>query len=323
MKVLILGAGGMIGRKLAGSLAAKPVLNGRDITQLHLVDVFEPPAPLDAACPVHAQAADASAPGAAAQLLSGRPDIIFHLAAIVSGEAETDFEKGYRTNLDGCLNLLEAIRQHSAYCPKLVFASSIAVFGAPLPDPIPDTYHLTPQTSYGTQKAICELLISDYSRKGYVDGIALRLPTIVVRPGKPNKAASGFFSGIIREPLNGQEALLPVPDDTLHWMASPRAAVGFFLHAAELDTAKITGGRAVTLRGLAVTLAEEIETLRKIGGETRVNLIKRVADPLVEQIVAAWPREFDASRALSLGFQPDESFDSIVHSYIADEGISV
>lgn len=323
MNVLIIGAGGMIGRKLATKLASTPVLNGQEVHHLHLVDVFDPSAPAGTPCRVLTEAADVSAPGEAARLLANRPDIIFHLAAIVSGEAETDFEKGYRINLDGTLNLLEAIRQDESYCPKLIFASSIAVFGAPLPAPIPDTFHLTPQTSYGTQKAICELLLSDYSRKGFVDGIALRLPTIVVRPGKPNKAASGFFSGIIREPLNGQEALLPVPDDTLHWMASPRAAVGFFLHAARLDTADMTGGRAVTLPGLAVTVAEEIDTLRKIGGDARVKLIKRVADPLVEQIVAAWPRQFDASRALSLGFTPDESFEAIVRSYIEDEGIAI
>lgn len=323
MKVLVLGAGGMIGRKLSSALAAQPTLSGQDVEHLILSDIIEPPVPENSTCNIECVASDFSAAGEAERLLEKKPDVIFHLAAIVSGEAETDFEKGYRINLEGTQRLLDAIRRDSSYFPKLIFASSIAVFGTPLPELIPDTHHLTPQTSYGTQKAVCEMLIGDYSRKGFLDGLSVRLPTIVVRPGKPNKAASSFFSGIIREPLNGQEADLPVPDTTLHWMASPRAAVGYFLHAAELDTDTLQGNRAITLPGLAVSVGEQIETLEKIAGAARAGLIRRIEDPLIEKIVAAWPRQFNPQRALSLGFQPDASFEAMVRAYIEDEGIEL
>src|SRR5262245_35992134 len=189
---------------------------------------------------------DLSRPGEAEKLIAKRPDLIFHLAAIVSGEAEADFDKGYRVNLDGTRLLFEAIRK-AAYKPRVVFASSIAVFGAPFPDAIGDEFLNAPLTSYGTQKAIDELLLSDYSRRGFFDGIGIRLPTICVRPGKPNKAASGFFSGIIREPLAGQEAILPVADTVRHWHASPRAAIGFLLHSMKLDTAQLGTRRNLSM----------------------------------------------------------------------------
>ena len=212
MHVLITGAAGMIGRKLAERLARDAALNGVPIDKLTLIDVVAPAKP-EFAGAVETATADLSAPGEAAKALAARPDVIFHLAAVVSGEAETDFDKGYRVNLDGTRALLEAIRKAGdGYRPKLVFTSSIAVFGAPFPPAIPDEFHLTPLTSYGTQKAICELLLADYTRRGFCDGVGIRLPTICVRPGKPNKAASGFFSSIIREPLAGEEAVLPVAD---------------------------------------------------------------------------------------------------------------
>jgi nucleoside-diphosphate-sugar epimerase len=246
--------------------------------------------------------------------------VIFHLAAIVSGEAEADFEKGYRVNLDGTRRLFEAIRlAGGGYRPKLVFTSSIAVFGEPLPEVIGDTYHLTPLTSYGTQKAICELLLADYSRKGFLDGIGIRLPTIVIRPGKPNKAASGFFSGILREPLSGQEAVLPVDDSVRHWFASPRAAVGFLLHAAELDTAPLGQVRTLTMPGLSATVGEEIEALRRAAGDSAVELIRREPDAAVAKIVAGWPGNFDAGRAEALGFTAETSFDEIIRAHIEDE----
>ena len=199
--------------------------------------------------------------------------LIFHLAAIVSGEAEADFEKGYRINLDGTRFLLEAIRLEglkSPYKPRLVFTSSIAVFGAPFPEAIGDEFFSTPLTSYGTQKAICELLLNDYSRKGFVDGVGIRLPTIVVRPGKPNAAASGFFSNILREPLVGQEAVLPVSRDVRHWFASPRAAVGFLKHAATMDTSLLGWRRTLSAPGLSATVGEEIEALRRVAGDKAV-----------------------------------------------------
>src|SRR3984893_4201554 len=219
MHVLIIGAAGMIGRKLTDRLVRDGGLNGQPIARLTRADVIAPEAPAFSA-KVDTTATDISSPGAAEPLIVGRPDVIFHLAAIVSGEAEADFDKGYRINLDGTRALIEAIRRTGeGYHPRLVFTSSVAVFGAPFPEAITDDFHLTPLTSYGTQKAICELLLADYTRRGMLDGVGIRLPSIVVRPGKPNKAASGFFSGIIREPLAGQEAVLPVAETVLHWHA--------------------------------------------------------------------------------------------------------
>jgi nucleoside-diphosphate-sugar epimerase len=253
-------------------------------------------------------------------VVASRPDVIFHLAAIVSAEAEADFDKGYRVNLDGTRNLFEAVRLvGGGYRPRLVFTSSIAVFGAPFPGAIPDEFHLTPLTSYGTQKAIGELLLADYSRRGFFDGVGIRLPTIVVRPGRPNKAASGFFSGIIREPLSGEEAILPVADTVMHWHASPRAAVGFLIHAATMDTGKLGARRSLTMPGLAATVADQIEALRRIAGEKAVGLIRREPDLTVAGIVDGWPREFDARRAASLGFKAESTFDEIIRVYIEDE----
>lgn len=324
VKVLVIGAAGMIGRKLVDRLVSEQYLGGREISELLLADVIAPSAPAGAPFPVETTACDFSEPGQAEALIAKRPEIIFHLAAIVSGEAEADFEKGYRINLHGTQRLFEAIHlAGDGYCPRVVFTSSIAVFGAPFPDPIPDEFHLTPLTSYGTQKAIGELLLADLTRRGMMDGIGIRLPTVVVRPGKPNAAASGFFSGIIREPLNGQEAQLPVGDDVLHWMASPRASVGFLIHAANMDGEKIGPRRSLTMPGLPVTVGEEIDALRRIGGDACVKLIRREPDETVQRIVAGWPRQFDAARAVSLGFQADASFDEIVRIYIEEEGISV
>ena len=235
MHILITGAAGMIGRKLIDRLAKDGALNGKPIDKLTLLDVVPPAKPANFAGAIEARAADLAAAGEAAAAIAGRPDTIFHLAGVVSGEAELDFDKGYRVNLDGTRALLEAIRAAGdGYRPKLVYTSSIAVFGAPFPPSIPDDFHLTPLTSYGTQKAIGEALLADYTRRGFCDGVGIRLPSIVVRPGKPNKAASGFFSGIIREPLAGLEAVLPVSETVVHTHASPRSAVGFLVHAAGL-----------------------------------------------------------------------------------------
>jgi nucleoside-diphosphate-sugar epimerase len=246
----------------------------------------------------------------------------FHLAAIVSGEAEADFDKGYRINLDGTRALFEAIRQEGLgepYKPRVVFASSIAVFGAPFPDKIGDEFLTAPLTSYGTQKAICELLLADYSRRGFFDGIGLRLPTICIRPGLPNKAASGFFSNILREPLVGKEAVLPVSEDVLHWFASPRAAVGFLIHAATMDLATLGPRRNVTLPGLAATVGEEIASLKAVAGDKAVGLIRREPDPVIEKIVSGWARDFSPDRALALGFRAESSFDEIIRAHIEDE----
>src|SRR5262247_2774507 len=267
MHVLILGAAGMIGRKLTERLVTDTSLGRRAIERMTLVDIVAPQVPAHAPFPVVAEACDVAAPGAAERILGGRPDIIFHLAAIVSGEAEADFDKGLRINLDGTRDLLDAIRRELAgQPPRVVFTSSIAVFGAPFPEAIPDSFHHTPLTSYGSQKAICELLLADYSRRGFLDGIGIRLPTICVRPGKPNKAASGFFSGIIREPLAGQEALLPVAETVRHTHASPRAAVGFLLHAAELTRQQLGARINLSMPGVSCTVGEQIDALRRVAG---------------------------------------------------------
>lgn len=322
MHVLVIGAAGMVGRKLVEKLAAQPEVLGFEVSRLTLADAVSPTAP--AALPGIAEAVtvDLSKAGAARTLVASRPDVIFHLAAIVSGEAEQEFEKGYAVNLDGSRELFEAIRIEGArepYFPKVIFASSIAVFGQPFPEKIGDEFFTTPLTSYGTQKAITELLLADYSRKGFFDGIGLRLPTICIRPGRPNKAASGFFSNIMREPLSGQEAVLPVDDSVRHWFASPRAAVGFFVHAARMDAAGIGPRRTVTLPGLSATVGEQIEALRRVAGEKAVRLIRREPDEAVARIVEGWPRNFDARRALELGFQAETSFDDIIRIHIEDE----
>src|SRR6185503_13333869 len=306
MKVLVTGSGGMIGRKLVERLVQDKTLGGKTIESLTLVDVVDSPIPQGAPKNTKPITADFSEKGVAATLIQDRPDVVFHLAAIVSGDAEANFEKGYRINFNGSWALLEAIRQEnekSGYKPRFVFASSLAVIGPPFPDPVPDSLATTPTTSYGTQKAITELLLADYSRKGFLDGVGVRLPTICIRPGKPNKAASSFFSGILREPLNGQEAPLPVGDEVRHWFASPRAAVGFFITAATIDTSSLGVQRSMTMPGVSATVGEEIEALRKAAGDKAVALIKRVEDPFVANIVKGWAGRYDPQLAASMGFK--------------------
>ena len=320
MHILIIGAAGMVGRKLTERLVKDGSLGGREITRATLHDVVAPEKPANAPFEVATLASDFSEPGEAEKLVAERPDVIFHLAAIVSGEAEAEFDKGYRINLDGTRRLFEAVRQvGDGYKPRLVFTSSVAVFGAPFPEAIGDEFFHTPLTSYGTQKAIGELLLSDYSRRGFFDGVGIRLPTICVRPGKPNKAASGFFSNIIREPLAGHEAVLPVTEDVRHWHASPRSAVGFLLHAATLDTAKLGWRRNLSMPGVSVTVGEQIDSLRRVAGDKVVARIRREPDPVIIGIVAGWPRNFAPNRAESLGFTAEKSFDDIVRAHIDDE----
>jgi D-erythronate 2-dehydrogenase len=320
MHILITGAAGMIGRKLVARLVEAGHLNGRPIEALTLIDIAAPEKPATFTGTLVTAAADIGDAAAAPALIAAKPDVIFHLAAIVSGEAELDFEKGTRINLDGSRALLEAIRQTGGdYRPRFVFTSSIAVFGAPFPDAIPDDFHLTPLTSYGTQKAIVELLLADYTRRDFVDGVGIRLPTVSVRPGRPNKAASGFFSSIIREPLAGEEAVLPVDGSVMHWHASPRSAVGFLIHAAGLPSERLGPRINMTMPGVACTVAEQIAALRRIAGDKVAARIRRAPDPLVAKIVAGWPRRFDPRGALALGFTAESSFDEIIRVHIEDE----
>jgi len=319
MHILVLGGAGMVGRKFIERLARDGGLGGKPVDKVTAQDVVAATAPRPCPFAFEAVVSDLSLPGEAEKLLASRPEIIIHLAAVVSGEAEADFDKGYRINLDGTRHLFEAIRHIEGYAPRLVFTSSVAVFGAPFHDKIEDEFFTTPLTSYGTQKAIGELLLSDYSRRGFFDGVGIRLPTICVRPGTPNKAASGFFSNIIREPLNGIEAVLPVSDQVRHWHASPRSAVGFLIQAATMDTAAIGPRRNLTMPGYSATVAEQIESLRRIAGEGVVARIRREIDPVIDGIVAGWPRNFDPQRALALGFRAETSFDEIIRVHIEDE----
>ena len=315
MRVLITGGAGMLGRKLTRRLLEQGHLRGQRIDAIDLVDLVA--APVDAAvCAAHG--ADLSHPGAAEAFISLGPDVVFHLAGVVSGEAEADFDKGMRVNLDGTRQLFDAIRL-APDAPRVVYASSIAVFGAPFPDPIGDDFHPTPLTSYGTQKLIGEALLADYSRRGFFDGVGIRLPTVSVRPGAPNAAASSFFSAIIREPLAGREAALPVGRRVRHPHASPRTAIGFLVHSAEMDTSRLGGRRNLTMPGVSVTVGEQIEALERVAGPEVVGLITEAPDPVVAAIVAGWPQRFDAARAASLGFTVEQSYDDIIRTYIEDD----
>ena len=321
MHILVLGAAGMVGRKLTERLLRDGRLGDREISRMTLHDVVAPTKPTNAAIPISVVTSDFADPDTAASLVAHRPDVIFHLAAIVSGEAELDFDKGYRINLDGTRMLLDAIRlAGGGYKPRIVFTSSIAVFGAPFPEAIGDEFFQTPLLSYGTQKAICELLLADYSRRGFMDGIGIRLPTICIRPGLPNKAASGFFSNILREPLAGKEAVLPVSEDVRHWHASPRSAVGFLIHAATVDSATAGARRNLTMPGLSATVGEEIAALKRVAGDKVAARIKREPDPFIMGIVDGWPRNFEAKRAVKLGFTTaEQTFDDIIRIHIEDE----
>jgi nucleoside-diphosphate-sugar epimerase len=309
--VLILGGGGMVGQKLAARILSENTFPGAALTLF------------DRAFPDHGVNAemvtgDVSDAATMQQLAARRPEMIYDLAAIVSGHAEADFDLGWQVNMMAMWHLLNALRdEHEAsggtYRPKLIFTSSIAVFGAPFPDKIGDEFLSSPQTSYGAQKAACELMVQDFSRKGFIDGMSLRLPTICVRPGKANGAASSFFSGIIREPLNGMEAILPVSDTVRHWHASPRAAAKFLTHAAGLDTDLLENRLALNLPGFSCTVAEQIEALRRAAGQDAVNLIKPEPDETIMRIVGGWPRDFAPERAIALGFEAEKNFDEIVY----------
>ena len=320
MHILITGAVGMIGRKLTERLVIDRALNGQPIEKLTLIDIVAPVRLAGFSDHEKIRVADLADPGAAEKAVSERPDVIFHLAGVVSGEAELNFEKGYRTNLDGMRALLEAIRKTGdGYKPRVIFTSSMAVYGAPFHHTISDEFHLTPLTSYGTQKLMCEAMLTDYTRKGLIEGVGIRLPSIVVRPGKPNKAASGFFSGIIREPLAGQEALLPVSESVVHTHASPRSAVGFLVHGAGLPREQIEPHVNITMPGVCCTVGEQIEALRRVAGDKIAARIRRKPDELIMRIVADWPHRLDGKRATELGFTVESTFDEIIRVHIDED----
>jgi nucleoside-diphosphate-sugar epimerase len=305
----------MIGQKLARRLAETDRIGGRALTALDLADIV--PSPTHA----HDQQSlvvDLTSPDGAEQLAARRPEVVFHLAGVVSGEAEADLDKGYRVNLDGSRHLLDALAA-TAIAPRVVFTSSIAVFGAPFPEVIDDDFHLTPLTSYGTQKAMVEALLADYTRRSLVDGVGIRLPTITVRPGRPNAAASGFYSSIIREPLAGQQAVLPVERTVRHVHASPRSAVGFLVHAAGLDAAALGSRPNLTMPSVSVTVGEQIGALARVAGPEVAALIVDRPDPQVNAIVGGWPERFATSRALDLGFTCETTYEEIIRTYLDDD----
>ncbi len=322
MQVLILGGGGMVGQKLVRHLTAHPHLSNKEISHVQLVDAFvEPKIPSGAPFEAISRIADITDLDTCHELVKTEPEVIFHLAAIVSGEAESNFEKGYLVNLDGTRNLFEAIRARKNYCPRVVYTSTGAVYGGPYPDDVDDDFILQPTTSYGVQKAIGELLLNDYSRRGFLDGIGLRLPTICVRPGKPNAAASGVFSNIIREPLAGIETTLSVSKDVSMIFASPRSAVGFLVHAAGLDTQALGDRRSMMMPGVHATIGQEIEALRRVAGDRVVSFIKESApDAFAQKMVDAWNfPAFPATRARSLGFTCETTFDELIQLHIESE----
>ena len=322
MRVLIMGGAGMVGQKLLRRIMAGQ--SGlASVSEIYLHDIVSARVP-DEADNCTVMVGNVADPAEAQKLADLKPDLIFHLASIVSGEAELEFEKGWQINMSGAWSLLEALRRHhdasgGSYRPKIIFTSSIAVFGAPFPEKISDEFFCTPQTSYGAQKTIVELLLSDYSRKGFVDALSIRLPTICVRPGKPNLAASSFFSGIIREPLNGVEAVLPVSDEVRHWHASPRSAARFLTHAASLDLSPLGSRRSLNMPGVSCTVAEQIDALRSVAGNDVVKLIKPELDDRIVKIVAGWPRNFDPQRARDLGFESETDFEEIIRIYLEDD----
>lgn len=316
-RILILGGGGMIGQKLARRIVETGCFPDADVT------LFDRAFGAGGVA-VRQQTGDVCDSATVQALAATRPDVIFHLAAVVSGQAEAEFALGWDVNMMAMWQLLTALKgEHDAsggtYRPRMVFTSSIAVFGGPFPDKITDDFLSAPQTSYGAQKAACELMVTDFSRKGYIDGVSLRLPTICVRPGKPNLAASSFFSGIIREPLNGTQAILPVPDTVRHWHASPRAAARFLTHAATLDTERLQGRRALNLPGYSCTVSEQIEALRRVAGQAVVDRITPQPDETIIKIVEGWPRDFAPDRANALGFEAESSFDEIIRVYLEDD----
>ncbi len=320
MKVLIIGAGGMIGQKLVKKLLHQD-FNYFQFKEIFLFDLYLPKYKDNRIRRVIGTVDNSAI---LKELSSERFGLIFYLASVVSGEAEENFEKGWNVNLFSMWNFLSALKvEHlnssRKYIPKVIFTSSIAVFGSPFPDKIDDEFLCSPQTSYGAQKASIEILISDFSRKGFINGISLRLPTICVRPGKPNKAASGFFSNIIREPLNGKKAYLPVDPSVRHWHASPRSAVNFLIHAISLKTFQLENRRSLNLPGVSCTVEEQIEALRSIAGTKVVDLIIEKKDLKIQNVVDGWPKDFLPNKALELGFIAENNFEDIIRSYIEDE----
>ncbi|MGH8695023.1 MAG: D-erythronate dehydrogenase [Burkholderiales bacterium] len=324
MKVFITGGGGFIGYRLARKLAERGTLAGPDgkpiaISQIKLFDAAFPPNPDPRLACVAGDVAD---PATVEKALDADTAAVFHLAAVVSGGAEADFDLGYRVNLDGMRLVLEQCRKLRRP-PRVVFASSVAAFGGSLPEVLDDATIANPQTSYGAQKVIGEYLVADFTRKGFLDGRSLRLPTIVVRPGKPNLAASSFASSIFREPLNGAVSECPVAETTGIWLLSPRKVVEAFVHAHELPSSAWGVDRVVNLPGITATVKEGVEALRRIAGDAVASRVQYKPEARIQTIVKGWPVRFRTPRALAMGFAADPDIDAVIRDYIRDEGIRI
>ena len=318
MNIMVTGAAGFLGRRLIEHLLAQEYLTDqqgqqRRISKIIACDVV----PLEAIADERVQVfcGDVADSHWLASVFNQQIDTVFHLAAIVSSQAEEDFDLGMRINFDATRSLLERARQ-LGHCPKVIITSSVAVFGGELPAVVPDEQVWSPQSSYGTQKALNDLLLADYSRRGFVDGRSLRMPTIVVRPGKPNRAASSFASGIIREPLQGIDVICPVSLQTPLWLLSPKMAINNLIYGHQLDASQLKGGRVINLPGLSITVQQMIDALRRIAGDAVADHIKIQQDPLIEKIVSSWPGDFTAHYAKALGFKSDKDFDSIINDFI-------
>lgn len=321
MKVLITGGGGFLGKRLAKKLLERNTLKGSDgkeqvIEQLILIDVVPVEGITDARARI--VTGNISDPELLRSVIDPEVKAIFHLAAIVSSQAEADFDLGMRINIDASRALFEVCRA-VGHRPGIVFTSSVAVFGGNLPETVLDSTAVNPQSSYGMEKAVVELLLSDYSRRGFVDGRVLRLPTISVRPGRPNKAASSFASGIIREPLNGEESVCPVSPDVRLWLLSPRSAIQGLIAAQELAAESLGNTRVVNLPGVSVRVSEMVAALERIAGKDVTKHIRWERDETIERIVGSWPGAWDPSRAVRLGFQGDPDFDTIIRNYMEDD----
>ncbi len=318
MKISILGGGGFLGRKIADRLAQAGTYASQPIAGLTLFDMHVPPAP-DASFPVTVLAGDVvDLPEAA---IPSGTDVVFHLAAVVSAQAEADYDLGRRVNIRGTDAVVDACRRLVAAGgkpPRVVFTSSVASFSATQSDTLGDNAKQIPGNSYGAQKAAAELILADASRRGFMDTVSVRLPTVSVRPGRPNKAASSFFSGIIREPLLGLEAELPVPDDFAVWICSPRRAVDWLLHAGAMDTATMGLDRSLSPPGIRIAVGDMLRAMDEVRQGSSA-LVRRIADPAIAAIVGTWPAAFTAERALALGFVPHEPFVEVVRAFIEDD----
>lgn len=320
MHIVITGGAGFLGQRLAHQLIAS-VSPHLLIEQLTLADIVAPripEVPSGSSLKVTCQTVDLIDPVAAKRLITADVTAVYHLAAVVSGQAEANFDLGIAVNAEGTRHLLEAVR-HQAPGAKFVFASSLAVFGGKLPAVITDETAVRPQSSYGTQKAISELWVNDYTRKGFIDGRVLRLPTVCVRPGKPNAAASSFASGIIREPLQGEQAICPVDTSLSLWLSSPEAVTDNLVRGLLLPADKLTETRTVNLPGLTVSVKEMIAALKQVADTATAERIQYEPDQAISQIVASWPSRFDVGRAIALGFTQDNSFEDIIRAFIREE----